>query len=27
LEATLWVLLYLYTGHDTCYWEHLAQHG
>jgi hypothetical protein len=19
LEATLWVLLYLYTGHDTCY--------
>jgi hypothetical protein len=22
-----WVLLYLSTGHDRCYCEHLAQHG
>jgi hypothetical protein len=27
VEAMLWVLLYLPIGHDTCYWEHLAQHG
>jgi hypothetical protein len=27
VEATQWVLLYLSTGHDRCYWEHLAQRG